>query len=79
MGRFRNWMVVVPFVALATPGHAGSLSGTYVGMGPDMAVLLQLVDAGSGQLTGRYEQVKLITGPKSLSKNIKRDYRVFAA
>lgn len=64
MGQFRNWVVAAAFVALATPSHAGSLSGTYVGTGPDMAVILQLVDTGSGQLTGRYEQVRLITGPK---------------
>ncbi len=63
MMQFRNWTLAV-LLALSTPAHAGSLSGTYVGTGPDIAVFLQLVEAGGGQLTGRYEQVKLISGPK---------------
>ena len=41
-----------------------SISGTYVGTGPDTAIMLQLVESGSGQLTGHYEEVALITGPK---------------
>jgi hypothetical protein len=58
MGRLCNWAFVLLLTA-ATPVGASSLSGTYVGTGPDIAVLLQLVDSGGGQLTGRYEQVKL--------------------
>jgi hypothetical protein len=63
MARLANWAALA-VLAISTPAQAGSLSGTYVGTGPDIAVLLQLVEAGDGQLTGRYEQVKLVSGPK---------------
>jgi hypothetical protein len=63
----QNWAAAV-LLATLTPAHAGSLSGTYVGTGPDIAVLLQLVDAGGGQLTGRYEQVKLSPSEPKLNR-----------
>src|ERR1700733_6327474 len=62
-----NWAIVL-ILAAATPAEAASLSGTYVGTGPDIAVLLQLVDASGGQLTGRYEQVKLSPSEPRLNR-----------
>jgi hypothetical protein len=40
------------------------MSGTYVGNGKDIAVLVQLVETGDGHLAGRYEQVVLRPGGK---------------
>jgi hypothetical protein len=64
MGRLKAWGIAALLLAWSTSGEAASLSGTYVGTGPDIAILLQLVDAGGGQLTGRYEHVKLLAAPK---------------
>jgi hypothetical protein len=66
MWKILNWLLALLVVATAH-ATAGSLSGTYVGTGPDIAVLLQLVDAG-GELTGRYEQVKLSSTEPGLSR-----------
>lgn len=63
MIRFARWAAVVA-IAVSAPAQAASISGTYVGKGPDMAVLLQLVETSDGQLTGRYQQVRLLPGPK---------------
>jgi hypothetical protein len=60
------WALVLLSTAVA-PVQASSLSGTYVGTGPDIAVLLQLVDSG-GELTGRYEQVKLSSSEPRLNR-----------
>ena len=35
------------------------ISGTYVGKGTNLAVMIQIVETGDGNLTGRYEQVRL--------------------
>jgi hypothetical protein len=67
MGQVLNWAVAVLLAGLA-PAYAGSLSGTYVGTGPDIAVLLQLVDTGGGQVTGRYEQVKVSSSEPKLNR-----------
>jgi len=67
MQKVWNWALVL-LLAGAAPAKAASLSGTYVGTGPDIAVLLQLVDAGGGQLTGRYEQVKLSSSEPRLNR-----------
>ncbi len=63
MIRFVKWAVAI-VIAGSVPAQAASISGTYVGKGPDMAVLLQLVETSDGQLTGRYQQVRLLAGPK---------------
>jgi hypothetical protein len=67
MRKVWNWALVL-LLAGAVPAKAASLSGTYVGTGPDIAVLLQLVDTGGGQLTGRYEQVKLSSSEPKLNR-----------
>ena len=36
-----------------------NMSGTYVGKGPTLAVMVQLVETSGGNFTGRYEQVSL--------------------
>ncbi|HEY1462044.1 MAG TPA: hypothetical protein VGF44_01345, partial [Terriglobales bacterium] len=66
MRKVWGWMLLL-LSATAAPVQAASLSGTYVGTGPDIAVLLQLVDSG-GQLTGRYEQVKLSSSEPTLNR-----------
>lgn len=35
------------------------MSGTYIGKGPSLAVMVQIVETGGGSFTGRYEQVAL--------------------
>jgi len=35
------------------------MSGTYVGKGPALAVMIQIVETGGDSFTGRYEQVAL--------------------
>jgi hypothetical protein len=55
-------------LALVSPLHAGSLSGTWTGGGPDLAVMLQLVESG-GRVVGRYEQDQLQAGPKIVALN----------
>lgn len=57
----RIWLVSV-LLGISYSANAASLSGTYVGTGTDIAVLLQLVEANGGQLSGRYEQRKMING-----------------
>lgn len=57
-------LLAAAFFGISSLGHAASLSGTYVGNGPDVAILLQLVESSGGQLSGRYEQAKLVSGPK---------------
>jgi hypothetical protein len=43
---------------LATPAWA-DMSGTYVGKGPNVAVMVQIVETAGSNFTGRYEQVTL--------------------
>lgn len=43
---------------IATPVRADML-GTYVGKGPTLAVMVQIVEIGGGNFTGRYSQVAL--------------------
>lgn len=57
----RIWLITV-LLGISCSANAASLSGTYVGTGADIAVLLQLVEANGGQLSGRYEQRKMIGG-----------------
>jgi hypothetical protein len=57
-------LVATALFSISSLSHATSLSGTYVGTGPDAAILLQLVEGSGGQLSGRYEQAKLVSGPK---------------
>src|SRR5258708_15896804 len=40
----------------AVPAWA-DMSGTYVGKGPGLAVMIQIVETSGGNFTGRYEQV----------------------
>src|SRR5471030_296060 len=56
------WSAVVAFSVFITSSAEAAISGTYVGSGPDIAVLLQLVETNGGQLSGRYEQQKVIAG-----------------
>ena len=42
----------------AVPAWA-DMSGTYVGKGPTLAVMIQIVETSGGNFTGRYEQVAL--------------------
>lgn len=53
---------VVAFVVFLSSSAGATVSGTYVGSGPGIAVLLQLVETNGGQLSGRYEQQKVIAG-----------------
>src|SRR5260370_38257914 len=57
MGR-SIWWAICGLVVAICPAHGDGISGTYVGQGQNIAVLVQLVETG-GQLTGRYEQVVL--------------------
>lgn len=57
----RIWLLAV-FLGISCPAKAASISGTYVGTGADIAVQLQLVEATGGQLSGRYEQRKMVGG-----------------
>jgi hypothetical protein len=50
--------LVLGFLALS-PAFAESISGTYVGQGPDAAFLLQIVETPGGILAGRCEQTTL--------------------
>jgi hypothetical protein len=50
-------------LTVAGPARA-DMSGTYVGKGPNIAVLVQFVETSGGNLTGRYEQVVLQTDGK---------------
>ena len=55
--------MVIHFVILLviggiTPALA-DMSGTYVGKGPALAVMVQIVETGGGNFTGRYEQIEL--------------------
>lgn len=45
-------------IFLAVPAWA-NMSGTYVGKGPTLAVMIQIVETSGGNFTGRYEQVAL--------------------
>jgi hypothetical protein len=47
-----------------SPAFAYDISGTYVGKGDNIAVLIQIVQTNDGQLTGRYEQVVLKSNGK---------------
>jgi hypothetical protein len=60
MRLFRVSVVAISF--LITSCAEAAISGTYVGSGPDIAVLLQLVETNGGQLSGRYEQQKVVAG-----------------
>lgn len=51
--------VLVLWLLQSAGAIAGGLSGTYVASSPDAAFLLQIVETGGGQLTGRYEDVAL--------------------
>jgi hypothetical protein len=53
---------IVAFLVLIPSFAEAAISGTYVGSGADIAVLLQLVESNGGQLSGRYEQQKLVSG-----------------
>ena len=59
----RIWLIPL-LLWISCSASAASLSGTYVGTGADIAVLLQLVEATGGQLSGRYEQQKMIGGKR---------------
>src|SRR5258707_352439 len=52
---------IVAFLVFLSSSAGAAISGTYVGSGSDIAVLLQLVETGGGQLSGRYEQQKVVT------------------
>jgi hypothetical protein len=54
--------MIAAFVLSLSASAEASISGTYVGSGPDIAVLLQLVETNGGQLSGRYEQQKVVSG-----------------
>jgi hypothetical protein len=56
--------LIVAFVVVLSSPAGATISGTYVGSGPDIAVLMQLVETNGGQLSGRYEQQKVIIGNK---------------
>jgi hypothetical protein len=66
--RRSNWWAVCGLIVTTWSAHAEGISGTYVGKGPNNAVLLQLVETG-GQLTGRYEYVVLGPGGKIERRN----------
>jgi hypothetical protein len=51
--------LIIAFVAVISSPAWANISGTYVGSGPDIAVLLQVVETNGGQLSGRYEQQKI--------------------
>jgi len=55
----RIW-IFAALLGISCSANAASLSGTYVGTGADIAGMLQLVEANGGQLSGRYEQLKII-------------------
>jgi hypothetical protein len=57
------WWLAGALIAIISPLHAGSLSGTWVASGPDIAVMLQLVDSG-GPVVGRFEQVQIASGAR---------------
>jgi hypothetical protein len=59
VSRFLGWCML--YALPATPAFA-DLSGTYVASGPNIAVLLQIVETNGQNLTGRYEQVVLQNG-----------------
>jgi hypothetical protein len=44
---------------LAAPVYGEGISGTYVGKGVNLAVLVQIVESPDRHLTGRYEQIAL--------------------
>src|SRR5271166_1961767 len=54
--RFVCWLTLCGLIA--TPAWA-DMSGTYVGKGPALAVMIQIVETGGDSFTGRYEQVAL--------------------
>jgi hypothetical protein len=53
---FACWVILCGLIA--TPVRA-DMSGTYVGKGPTLAVMVQIVETGGGNFTGRYAQVAL--------------------
>jgi hypothetical protein len=53
---FACWVILCGLIA--TPVRA-DMSGTYVGKGPTLAVMVQIVETGAGNFTGRYAQIAL--------------------
>lgn len=53
------WLILFVLIVTGTSALANGISGTYVGKGDNIAVLIQIVQTNDGNLTGRYEQVVL--------------------
>lgn len=49
---------------VSSPVRSETLSGTYVGSGNNLAIIVELVDAGSTQIAGRYEHITLTSDGK---------------
>lgn len=63
MLRGSTWLALLALGAslIAPVASAANISGTYVGSGPSIALLLQIVQTSHTQFTGRFEQASLNT------------------